>query len=197
MKKIAVLILFVLLSALNTIAGFFWWQNTYYKIYKEKLSNRYRLPNGLKLDYWGYDVSKENYGVMITDTMGGLVLREQLSIGEEGSVVSKLNDYHLEGESLMASVILNNRDTVDVEINKNHSLQILADSPLTKESNRVNLNDKKLLDWLRYKNSYHINFSVFSLFFVVSIVFNLILAKSIYKWIFSVDCIAVDQFDLS
>lgn len=118
----------------------------YYKIYEVKLLNHYILPNGLELDYWGDDVSKENYGVVIKDTMGGAVLNEGLYIGKSGLIVSKLNDYHLESESLIVNVIFNNKDNVNIKINENHFIQILADYSLKKDSNHVNLNDKEVID---------------------------------------------------
>jgi|GEM_PF-6616974 len=178
MKRILVFILVLVLSALNVIAAFFWCDDLYYLLSERHFEEKYSLPNGLRLDYWGYEFSKENYGVVITDLAGGLVIHKNIPLNG-GTSVSELYGYLVQNGSLIVTVIRDNRDTVNIKVDKDHSLRMLADRSLSEAPNYVVLDDRKLRNWLEYKNSFHPNFFLFSIILALSIILDFLMIKNI------------------
>lgn len=60
---------------------------------------------------------------------------------------------------------------------------MLADRSLSEAPNYVVLDDRKLRNWLEYKNSFHPNFFLFSIILALSIILDFLLIKNILGWI--------------
>lgn len=95
------------MTLINFVSVGFWYDNIKYSISESSLEKKYYIAHDLKIDYWGYDISANNYGVVITDNSGGLVLYKGMSIEGKG-VISKLLGYYVRGNRFVVLVELEN-----------------------------------------------------------------------------------------
>lgn len=159
MKNNIVLISILIFTSATIVIGFLGIVAMSYEFQKSKLVERYDLPYGLNLDFWGYDISQENYGLVITDSVGGLVLYPGKLIGPALSI-NKLTECCITKSSVVFKATMSDGNVSYIVVDMNQRSEILSETEyLNIKSGCIKqmLLDQKLIGWLNFKNESHIN----------------------------------------
>ncbi|WP_312186880.1 hypothetical protein [Sphingobacterium sp.] len=180
MKDVLTIISALLMTVINFISVGFWYDNIKYSISESSLEKKYYIAHDLKIDYWGYDISENNYGVVITDNSGGLVLYKGMSIEGKG-VISKLLGYYVRENRFVVLVELENNIKIIAEFQFGKIYKI-SPKPMNENDDIYNsFDNKELLRWLNYKNTYHIPLMLFTFILGVSVIINTVLIYRIIR----------------
>ncbi|WP_206531752.1 hypothetical protein [Sphingobacterium sp. DR205] len=168
------------MTVINFISVGFWYDNIKYSISESSLEKKYYIAHDLKIDYWGYDISANNYGVVITDNSGGLVLYKGMSIEGKG-VISKLLGYYVRENRFVVLVELENNIKIIVEFRYGKIYKISPKPMIENDDIYNSFDNKELVRWLNYKNTYHIPLTLFSFILGVSVIINMVLIYRIIR----------------
>ena len=182
MKKILLLILTLIVTSITLVVVFLGIDNLRYQIRKQELVLKYQLPYGLKFDFWGYDVSRENYGLVVVDSNDGLELYSGKST-RSNHYIDRITDCYVINDSLIFRLIVNGGIVEYVLIDKSRWLENIDNVEylnLKGESVRHIILDENLVRWLKFNNEQSLGVYVF-----ISILIILLSVTSIlwYKFI--------------
>ncbi|MGJ1269870.1 hypothetical protein ACR78F_20690 [Sphingobacterium spiritivorum] len=184
MNRLFIIVLLLLLTAANIIILPFLYKNIYYTVYKTSLDKKYELPNAVILDNWNYDISNDNYGIVFTDTLGGVILHRGMSITENSSrTITQLKSFEILNDAIIVYAILDNKESANIKINRDHSVEIIRSNLENSHPHLINLQDSELIRWLDYKNTYHPNVLLFFFGFLLSLSVNVYLVRRVISFL--------------
>ncbi|WP_437921206.1 hypothetical protein [Sphingobacterium sp. LRF_L2] len=132
----------------------------YYFFKNDKLQNEYNLPYGLKFDYWGYDISSDNYGLVVVDSTDALVLYSGKSI-LGGGRIQKIYEYFYSDNFLVFKISTDKARQQFVSIDENIrvreiDLREITDVQCTSIKSFDSNNE--LMNWVKFNIGYRVNF---------------------------------------
>ena len=173
MKKTIILIAILIFTGATIIIGFLGTITISYELQDAELRERYKLPYNLNFDYWGYDVSQENYGLVIVDSVGGLVLYSGDLIRPD-LCINELLECFITNNSVVFKTTMNDENIAYISVDIKHRRRIISENEYLNIKNeyikRVLL-DQKLINWLKYKNESHMN--IFVIMVLLCVLFGL------------------------
>ncbi|NQD72697.1 hypothetical protein HP439_18395 [Sphingobacterium shayense] len=173
MKKTIILIAILIFTGATIIIGFLGTINISYELQDAELRERYKLPYNLNFDYWGYDVSQENYGLVIVDSVGGLVLYSGDLIQSDLSINGLLECF-ITSSSVVFKTAMSDGNVAYISIDIKHRRRLISEDEylnIKTEYIKPILLDQKLINWLKFKNESHMN--IFVLMFLLCFLFGL------------------------
>ncbi len=134
----------------------------YYFFKNDKFQNEYNLPYGLKFDYWGYDISSDNYGLVVVDSTDALVLYSGKSI-LGGGRIQKIYEYFYSDNFLVFKISTDKARQQFVSIDENlrvREIDVRQITNLQYSSIKIFDGNDELINWVKFNIGYRVNFAV-------------------------------------
>ncbi|WP_394676390.1 hypothetical protein [uncultured Sphingobacterium sp.] len=177
MKKYITFFGALIITFINVVLLAFWLIDVQYKIDETALNQKYQLPLNLKIDYWGTDISLNDYGVVLVDNSDFLVLHKNKRIAPEQIVLGQLESICFNHNKVWV-VSRQDRLRTTVEIKADHQVIINNNVEKISTDNCISLKDPALISWLKHKNSTFIDLSSLTIILLISLFINLYLIRS-------------------
>jgi hypothetical protein len=171
MKKYIIFLGALFITLINVVLLTFWFIDMHYKIDETALNQKYQLPLNLKIDYWGTDISLNDYGVVLVDNSDFLVLHKNKRIAPEQIVLGELDTICFNHNRVWVISRLDSIRTI-VEIKADHQVIINDNVEKISTDNCISLKDPELISWLKHKNSTFIDLSSLTIILLISLFVN-------------------------
>ncbi|MDR3007791.1 MAG: hypothetical protein LBV59_07640 [Sphingobacterium sp.] len=177
MKKYITFFGALIITFINVVLVASWLIDVQYKIDETALNQKYQLPLNLKIDYWGTDISLNDYGVVLVDNSDFLVLHKNKRIATEQIVLGELDSICFNHNKVWV-VSRQDKLRTTVEVKANHQVIINDNVEKISKDNCISLKDPELISWLKHKNSTFIDLSSLTIILLISLFINLYLIRS-------------------
>ena len=177
MKKYNTFFGALIITFINVVLVASWLIDVQYKIDETALNQKYQLPLNLKIDYWGTDISLNDYGVVLVDNSDFLVLHKNKRIAPEQIVLGELDSICFNHNKVWV-VSRQDKLRTTVEVKANHQVIINDNVEKISKDNCISLKDPKLISWLKHKKSTFIDLSSLTIILLISLFINLYLIRS-------------------
>ncbi|WP_426790910.1 hypothetical protein [Sphingobacterium sp. WOUb80] len=177
MKKYITFFGALIITFINVVLVASWLIDVQYKIDETALNQKYQLPLNLKIDYWGTDISLNDYGVVSVDNSDFLVLHKNKRIATEQIVLGELDSICFNHNKVWV-VSRQDKLRTTVEVKANHQVIINDNVEKISKDNCISLKDPELISWLKHKNSTFIDLSSLTIILLISLFINLYLIRS-------------------